>query len=553
MLKSSFLLIIKFMKDTIQTIRRSSYCFFSGTLLSRVSGMLRDISMAYAFGTQPAIAAFMVAFRFAHLFRRLFGEGALQSAFIPEFEALRHESEKRAFIFFFNLTTTLTIFLSFLISICCGVLFSILYWGNLHPDNKEIIYLTLLMFPSLLFICLFGLNTSFLQCEKSYFTPSVAPVAFNGIWIVTVLSLKQIPVEQAMPWLSFGVVIACFCQWFITVPQTWKKLKNVVPSFWPSFHLMSKDLYRLGKPLTLGMLGVASSQVNNAIDSLFARFADSEGPAFLWYAIRIQQLPLALFGIAIAGAILPPLSRSLKMQQYDQYHNFLYDALYRTWIFMLPLSAILFVTSDTTVNFLYGRGDFDLHSLIQTTHCLWAYGIGLIPSALILILAPASYAQGNYILPAIASFSAMLLNLFLNTLFIIILKWGAVSVALATSISAWVNVCFLGWSLFRLGTTPVCSWALLQQVMPMTVSTITAFLGTYAIRFLFHMPFFSNILFSSSIFLKISFLIYQTLIFTVLLFFCYFSLIFTQKSFFSFLKNLLKKKFKQKNSNNIYY
>src|SRR5919205_2129836 len=99
------------MQDTIQTIRRSSHRFFSGTLLSRLTGMFRDMSMAYAFGTQPSIAAFMVAFRFAHLFRRLFGEGALQAAFIPEFESLRYQSEQRAFIFFRDLIVLLTLFL----------------------------------------------------------------------------------------------------------------------------------------------------------------------------------------------------------------------------------------------------------------------------------------------------------------------------------------------------------------------------------------------------------------------------------------------------------
>lgn len=523
------------MKDTIQTIRRSSRHFFSGTLLSRLTGMFRDISMAYVFGTQPSIAAFMVAFRLAHLLRRLFGEGALQSAFIPEFEALRHQNEQKAFILFRDLTFVLSLFLILLIGISCGILASFLYWGNLHPENREIVYLTLLMLPSLLFICLFGLNASFLQCEKSYFIPSVAPIAFNGIWIATVLSLKHVPAEQAMPWLSFGVIIACLCQWLLTMPQTWKKLKNILSSFWPTLHLFSPDLRQLGKPLALGMLGVAASQINNAIDSLFARFAEPEGPALLWYAIRIQQLPLALFGIAIAGAILPPLSRALKAHQWDKYHHFLQDALYRTWIFMLPLTAALFAMGDTSVNFLYGRGDFGPQAVIQTTYCLWAYGIGLIPSALVLVLAPASYAQSNYILPAVASFATMLLNLFLNTLFITVFSWGAVSIAFATSISAWLNLCFLGWHLSRRGTS-LLSWGLLKQTIPISLSTIIALWGTYQLRLLFQQPFFTDALFSASIYTQFSILACQALTFGALLLFGYcifYFFQFTLSSFFS--------------------
>src|ERR1700746_2853547 len=129
------------MKDTIQSIRRSSHRFFSGTLLSRISGMLRDMSMAYSFGTHPSIAAFMVAFRFAHLLRRLFGEGALQTAFIPEFESLRHRSEPRAFAFFHHLSAALTLFLIFLISTTCAILWAVFHWGNLHAGNQEIVYL----------------------------------------------------------------------------------------------------------------------------------------------------------------------------------------------------------------------------------------------------------------------------------------------------------------------------------------------------------------------------------------------------------------------------
>lgn len=508
------------MKDTIHTIRRSSHRFFSGTMLSRASGMLRDMSMAYAFGTQPSIAAFMVAFRFAHLLRRLFGEGALQSAFVPEFEALRHQSEQRAFTFFHSLTIVLSLFLTLLIALSCGIIGCCLWWGNFHPDNQEILVLTLIMLPSLLFICLFGLNASFLQCEKSYFVPGVAPVAFNGIWVITVLYLRGMSAEQAMPWLSFGVVIACLFQWLITVPKIWPHLKIAisVSSLWAMIRQSTPDLFLLGKPLLLGIVGVAASQINNAIDSLFARYADPEGPALLWYAIRIQQLPLALFGIAIAGAILPPLSRALKAGRQMEYRHFLQDALSRTLLFMLPLTATLFVMGDSSVNFLYGRGDFGTQSVIQTTYCLWAYGLGLLPSALVLILAPACYANSNYTLPAAASFTSMFLNLILNTLFISGLGWGAISVAVATSISAWVNLFILGWQLSNKQSS-LLSWALMRNGLAMSIATLSASWGTYVMRSNFQqMPLFSSSLFSASFFQQLFFLSCQALTFGIILF-----------------------------------
>ena len=497
------------MKDSLHSIRRSARHFFSGTLLSRITGMLRDMSMAYAFGTDPAIAAFMVSFRFAHLLRRLFGEGALQAAFVPEFEALRHKSEARAHTFFNNLAGFLTLFLVLLIALSCIGLSGILLFCDIDPSNYSILFLTLLMLPSLLFICLFGLNASLLQCEKHYFIPSFAPVAFNIIWIAFVISLQHVPTAQAMPWLSFGVVIACIFQWLFTVPQTWK----IFTFNWRSFFHLSADLRQIAKPLALGILGVSATQINNAIDSLFARFAEPEGPAFLWYAMRIQQLPIALFAIAIAGAVLPPLSRAIKTNQMDEYHYFLENALLQTWKFMIPLTAIMFVLGDSGIHLIYGHGDFSSSSVVQTTLCLWAYSFGLIPSAIVLVLAPACYANKNYYLPAIASFATLLLNGLLNTLFIQGFHLGAVSVAIATSISAWLNLSLLSYHM-RLNGTSIFSRRILKNISSSFFAAAVALSATYFFRlYIQQVPFLSNTLFSASLLTQITLLLSQGAVF----------------------------------------
>jgi putative peptidoglycan lipid II flippase len=433
------------MTDTLQSIHTSAKRFFSGTLLSRLSGMLRDVALAFFFGTQPALAAFMLAFRLSHLLRRLFGEGALQSAFIPAFESLRHQQAERAFLFFKDLTWTLTLFLILLIGAGEIGLGLCLYLLELNDSYRQILILTALMLPSLLFICLYGLNASLLQCEKYYFIPSVAPVAFNAIWILVLPFLYALPINQAMQGLALAVVGACFCQWFFTYPLTKNVLNKTLltqPMSPPTF--LSLDVKLILKPLSLGIIGVAASQINNTVDMVFARYAQSDGPALLWYAIRLQQLPLALFGIALAGAILPPLARARKTQQWENYHHFFQDALIRTWNFMLPLTLFLFVAGDACVNLLYGHGEFSAQSVEETTLCLAGYSMGLIPTALVLILAPACYAQQAYHLPAFASIGSMVLNLLLNAFFIFGLGWGALSVSLATSFSAWINVLFLG-------------------------------------------------------------------------------------------------------------
>lgn len=473
------------MSDTIQTIRRSVKHFFSGTALSRISGMLRDMSMAFAFGTQPAVASFMLAFRLAHLLRRLFGEGALQSAFIPEFEALRHRNKEEAFLFFKNLYLILTLFLLILIGLIgIGVVY-VFPIANLEQDHQTIIYLTTLMLPSLLFICLYGFNASLLQCEKKFFISSVAPVAFNGIWILTVLFLKVFNFQssEAMYALAGGVILACLGQWLFTFPTICSILKNNLgTTWWKITHFDYIPILNIGKPLLLGMIGVAAFQINTAIDSLFARYADPEGPALLWYAIRLQQLPLALFGVAISGAILPPLSRAIKAANWPQYHHFLQYALRYTISFIFPITAAIFMMGDTCTHLLYGHGQFTTHSIIGTTRCLWAYGLGLFPSTLILILAPACYAQSNYALPTYSSFLTMGVNGLLNAWMIMGLNLGPMSVALATSISAWMNLFFLSYFL-PLPHGSLLEPSLMIHGLKVGIMTALACMSTWLIRY----------------------------------------------------------------------
>jgi putative peptidoglycan lipid II flippase len=432
------------MKDTTHTITRSATRFFSGTLLSRISGMARDVAMAAVFGTHAAVSAFLVAFRLAHLLRRLFGEGAMQSAFVPQFEALRTEDPKRAVAFFRSLTFVLALALISFIVLAMGALGGLLLFGDFTEQNRDILFLALLLMPSLLFICLFGLNMSLLQCEKSYFTPGVAPVAFNMIWVAGVLFLWKTPAAAAMPWLALWVILACFCQWLITVPRVLGVLKLYGQSDMPhTLFQISSDLKKWVRPFFFALTGVAATQVNNALDAIFARYADLEGPSYLWFALRLQQLPLALFGIAIAGALLPPLTRAIKSADCETFHRFLEFATCRSIALMLPITIALFVMGDSCVNLLYGHGSFTDLSTMSTTKCLWCYSVGLVPMTLVLVFAPAFYAQGIPRIPAKASLIAVGANILLNTWLIVGMGKGAASIALATSVSAVLNMLFL--------------------------------------------------------------------------------------------------------------
>lgn len=435
------------MSDSHKTIFQSVKHFLSGTLISRVSGLGRDVAMAFTFGTNPAIAALMVAFRFAHLFRRLLGEGALQSAFIPKFEEVRKKDETRAMKFFGDVTMMLSLVL-LIIVILSVIGLGLGYYFSVSPGVQEILFLTLILMPSLFFICLYGLNSSLLQCEKIYFIPSVSPVAFNIVWITGTLLLIPFTPEESVPWLAGFIVVACAAQWLMTVPATWSILRKYRSSL-SLKGIVSLDVKRFLTPLFLSIAGVAASQVNNALDPLFARYADAEGPAYLWYAIRLEQLPLSVFGIALSSALLPPLSRAAKREDMTAYRSFLSVATHRCILFVTPMVFAYIVAGDTCVNLIFGYGDFGLESITHTVYSLWAYTLGLLPTALVLIMAPAFYALDDYRFPAILTAVSVLLNVILNSVFVLYLGWGAAAVALATSISSWGNYFMLSYVLYR--------------------------------------------------------------------------------------------------------
>ncbi len=416
--------------DTTHSVLKSAKSFFAGTALSRVSGLLRDIVIAASFGSSPEIAAFMVSYRLANLFRRLLGEGNLQAGFVPHFASLKEEGGR----FFRDVFFSMALILLVLVALLEAVLWSFRFWAG--PDWLIIINLTMWMTPGLIFICLYGLNSSLLQCRRKYFIPAAAPVVFNLIWISAVF------LNPDVTFLAIAITLAFAGQWVITAFEGAKLLPL---REWLKPHLFSPEFKRLIRPLLLGIIGIGAVQFNSALDTVFARIADLKGPAFLWYAIRIQQLPLALFGIALSGALLPPLSRAedpVKKQE------LLESALQSGSALMLIATFGIFALGESGINLLYGHGDFTRTDVVETHHCLCAYGLGLVPSVFVLILAAKYYAERNYRTPMIASLLSVGANIGLNALFVFGFNLGAVSIALATSISSFLNAGLLSKRVF---------------------------------------------------------------------------------------------------------
>ena len=420
------------------TVRR----FFSGTLLSRISGMGRDLVMAFAFGDHASVAAFMVAFRLSNLLRRLLGEGPFQSAFIPHFMQIHVQDKSRANDFFCKLSLLISLLLIGFILLAEGGIAAFLSLP-ISDAKREILKLTAWLLPGILFICLYGLNISVLNCYECFFIPSFAPFICNMTWMLAAFLLRHQAPDLAMPHLAKWVAMGFFGQWLLTLAPT---LKYMGGNWKQWFHLqIPEEVKTLAKILSLSIIGVGAMQINSFVDPLFARYIDVKAPTYLWYSIRLEQLALAIFGIACVSTIVPRLARCLKSGQIEQAKNLFSFGYQRIMTVMIPCTFAILAVGTSSVNLLYGRGSFSEIAVVKTTFCLWAYSLGLVPSSLVILFSAVFYAQNNFRTPMFLSVATVAVNIALNTLFVFQLQLGVISTALATSISAYLNY----WILYK--------------------------------------------------------------------------------------------------------
>jgi putative peptidoglycan lipid II flippase len=240
--------------------------------------------------------------------------------------------------------------------------------------------------------------------------------------------------------LALGLNGAFWLQWAVTYPKTRSLLKGAAleKTSW-------KQIGVLLRPFSLAVLGVTATQINSALDAIFAQLADPQGPALLWYALRFQQLPLALIGLATATALLPPLTRAYQSQDLEKAASFFKLAIQQAFQSMVPLTGILIVLAEPMIKLVYQHGAFTPQAAYLTAQCLKGYALGLLPMSLVMILAAPFYANKDYLTVAKLSVGTVVLNMALNACMVYGFKTGAVGIALATALSAWFNVAALLW------------------------------------------------------------------------------------------------------------
>ncbi|MBN1522689.1 MAG: murein biosynthesis integral membrane protein MurJ [Candidatus Aureabacteria bacterium] len=419
-------------------ILRKAGSFGSMTTVSRVLGLIREMVFARFFGTSIFADAFITAFVFPNLFRKLFGEGAFSGSFIPIFSDYFEKDKKSAWRLLNTILSMLTLFLLIL------TVFVLLILSFAHPSVEAerisyIIHLSRIMFPYVILVCTIGFLFGIFNYFGHYALPGLSSVILNivlilGIWISAV-TLKG-PYHQVLV-LAWLVLLCGVLQWLFFVPLIFR-LKIPLRFSLAFHHPGISHFFRLYLP---SVFAVSIMQINVLFDKIIAVISGPGGPSVLNYANRIYQLPLGVFAVSIALAALPEFSRSSSQKDEKGLSEKILYSLKLSLFIALPSSIGLIVLSRPIVAALFERGAFTQNDTIVTAIVLSCYSLGIFAFANLKTLTYAFYALKDSMTPTKIAFFCMILNIVLNIIFMLII--GVAGIALATSIATGVNVFFL--------------------------------------------------------------------------------------------------------------
>ena len=461
------------------------------TAISRTLGLVREIAMAYFFGTSALKSAFDIAFIIPNLFRRLFGEGALSSAFVPVFsETLVKEGRETAYRFAIRVISLLVAALG--VVTVAGILATYPLAGLLPADSRWLIPLPLLriMLPYALLICVAALISGMLNTLGKFAIASLTPFLLNAIWIVTLFAVSPFlgdnPSTQILV-LSWAILLAGVAQILFQLPALAKHGFR--------FKLCFADLLqdqKLRRVLTLmgpAALGMGLIQINVCVDKFLAYWADPAAPAALEYAERIVYLPLGMFGTAFMTVLLPTFSRQASGGEFAVMRDTLERAIRNLAVLMAPCSAALVFLALPVIELIYSMkgGRFDSDSAVLSARALAAYAPGLLVFSLQKALIPAFYGMQDLRTPVRVSLIGLFLNVTLNLASVLVLPqgWKHVGIAASTVVTSAVNGLMLAAVLHRRIGAPRTSallWPVTRAVFSALVMGVAAFF-TYALAY----------------------------------------------------------------------
>jgi putative peptidoglycan lipid II flippase len=405
----------------------------SFTLLSRITGLVRDIMMAAILGAGPIMDAFSVAFRLPNHFRVIFAEGAFNAAFVPNFtKILTQEGEDASKRFQARVLTWLI--LSQIILLIPALIYTEQFVKLFLSDSRLALAtdLTRITFPYLFLIALVTLWGGVLNASNRFAAAAAAPILLNVSIIATLSLYYMFPTSgHAAAW---GVLISGALQaLFLCVA-----VRRANLFVWPATSQLTQNMGRFFKSFGPAVIGSAGVQIAMLIDTIIASSLPTGALSAIWYADRLYQLPVGVIAIAGGTVLLPTMSKLLAKGQDTE----AYKAQNRTAALILALAApcvIAFLTiADVLLAGLFQRQAFDENATLAASSVLKAYGVGLPAIVLIRVVLPSFQARGDTKTPMIISLIAIIINIVLKL--ILTGEYGAAGLAFATSVGAWINL-----------------------------------------------------------------------------------------------------------------
>jgi len=419
------------------------------TLLSRMTGFVRDIVLAAILGAGPVADAFFVASRLPNHFRAIFAEGAFNAAFVPSYARIREQGgPARAGLFadrVFTLLLASQVVLLAVASLFTPAVIDVLAPGFARDPGRFglAVDLTRITFPYLLLITLVTLYGGMLNAVQRFAAAAAAPILLNLSMIVALLLAAFFPTAgHAAAW---GVLISGVLQAALVGGDAWRN--GILAALrWPQLDADVRQFFRALGPATVGSAGV---QLALFADTIIASFLATGALSALYYADRINQLPIGVIGIAAGTVVLPEMARRLAAGDEGGAALAQDRAIEFTLLLSVPCIAAFFVIPELIMRALFMRGAFTEADAVAAGRTLTAYAFGLLPFVLIRSTVATFFARGDTATPVKAALIAAAVNIAFK--FLLMGPLAQVGLALATSIGAWINLGLVVWFAMRAG------------------------------------------------------------------------------------------------------
>lgn len=443
--------------DDAPGLLRSSAVVGSLTMTSRVLGLLRDIAVASFVGAGSQADAFFVAFKIPNFLRRLFAEGAFSQAFVPvlaDYKAQGSVAATKALIDRVAGVLGGTLLVLTCLMVLAAPLVTALFAPGFVGDaekfelTSQMIRIT---FPYLLLISMTGFCGAILNSYGRFAVPAFTPVFLNLSLIFAAL--------VAAPWfaepvfaLAWGVFFAGIIQLLFQLPSLYRL--DLVPR--PIWDTKDEGVRRILKLMVPALFGVSVSQINLLLDTVLASFLPTGSVSWLYFSDRLAELPLGVFGIAIATVILPTLSAQRAASKGSTFSATLDWAMRCVLLIGVPAAVAMIILAKPILTTLFQHGALTAHDVDMAALSMRAYSLGIVGFMLVKVLAPGFYAQKNTATPVKIGIIAMAANMVMNLLFVLPLMYlwnvGHLGLALATSLAAYLNAGLLLRALLKTGT-----------------------------------------------------------------------------------------------------